>query len=187
MHIGKDTRIDAHVRLPQDTLYEDEYQSNYMIGDHSSIDFGFYCTSCLSVGDYVHIGPHCSVIGGIVSSLTMKHFSFLAAGCRVICATDEHLGEGIGIPWVPRGYRDKVINKPVVVESFAGVCTNAVILPGVTVREGSIIGAGCIVREDTSPWQIYIPGTGNSPIAVKLRPKEKIVNYAKELGYDISS
>ncbi len=40
---------------------EIKYQST--IGDHTAIDKGFYCTTQLIIGNYVHIGPYVTIIG----------------------------------------------------------------------------------------------------------------------------
>jgi len=175
MSVGIDVRIDETARL----------KGPHEIGNHVSIDYGTYCTVQLRIADYVHIGPHVSIIGGASATFSMGNFSFLAAGCRVICASDEHLGEGIGIPWIPKG-RDRVVERPITVADFAGVCTGAILMPGVTIAEGAIIGAGCIVRKSVDPWMVYIPGMAGEPMPVKVRPQDKIKATAKELGYDIS-
>lgn len=196
MPIGNDVIIDPTARMPSyktvieikdKGITEEKDHEDYTIGDHVSIDYGFYCTAKLKIGCYVHIGPHCSVIGGGMSCFTMGNFTFLAAGCRVICASDEHLGEGIGIPWIDKKYRDNVIIKPVEICNGAGVCTNCVLMPGVVIPEGAIVGAGCVVRKSLEPWTIYIPGMGGEPMPVKERRQDKIKSYAKELGYDFSS
>lgn len=169
--IDRDVMIDGSVRL----------KGPFEFGNHIAIDYGVYCTTRLRLGDYVHIGPHCSIIGGKKTSFTMKEFTFLAAGSRVICASDQHSkGEGFAIPWVPEQYRDEVIYGPVTIERFAGVCTGAILFPGVTIAEGSIVGAGCVVRHDTEPWMVYV---GNPMRMLKSRPKEKVMQYAKEMGY----
>jgi galactoside O-acetyltransferase len=53
-------------------------------------------------------------------------------------------------------------------------------MPGVTIAEGSVIGACSLVTKDTEPWTIYM---GVPARAVKIRKKEKMLQYAKELGY----
>lgn len=176
MPIGDDVRIDETVKL----------KGPYNIGSHVSIDYGTYCTVQLQIEDYVHIGPHVSIVGGESAYLGMGNFSFIATGCRVICASDEHCGEGIGIPWIPIG-RDVVIEKPVNISRFAGVCAGSILLPGTHVPEGTIVGAGCIVRKKLEPWLVYIPGMGGEPMPIKERRQDKIKEFAKELGYDISS
>ena len=44
--------------------------------------------------------------------------------------------------------------KPVRVHKHADVGTNAVILPGVTVGEGAIVGAGAVVTGDVAPYAV---------------------------------
>lgn len=150
------------------------------LGNHVAIDWGFYCTTQLKVGDYVHISPHCSVIGGANAILIMDHFSGLAAGCRIICASDLCLGDGIPNPTIPKKYRDAVKCEPVVFERFATAGSNVVIMPGVTIAEGCVLGANSFINKDTKPWMIYA-GTPARPI--KERKRDTILRYAEELGY----
>jgi acetyltransferase-like isoleucine patch superfamily enzyme len=51
-------------------------------------------------------------------------------------------------------------------------------MPGVTLAEGSILGANSLLTKDTEPWTIYV-GIPAKP--VKIRNKEKIIKYAKIL------
>jgi acetyltransferase-like isoleucine patch superfamily enzyme len=44
--------------------------------------------------------------------------------------------------------------KPVRIEAWADIGTNAVILPGVTVGRGSIVGAGAVVTHDVPPFSV---------------------------------
>mgnify|MGYP001559625033 CR=1 FL=1 len=53
-------------------------------------------------------------------------------------------------------------------------------MPGVTVAEGSVVGAGSFLNKNTKPWTIYM---GSPAKPVKTRPKEKMIEYAKKLGY----
>jgi acetyltransferase-like isoleucine patch superfamily enzyme len=105
-------------------------------GSHVSVDTGAYITTAAEVGDYVHIGPYVTVIGGPEARLVMRNFTNLAAGCRVICGSDRFMGEGlIGPASLPDEFKDQMKLKPVVLEDFANVGTNAVIMPGVTLAQ----------------------------------------------------
>ena len=152
------------------------------IGNNCAIDSGFYCTTALRIGDYVHIAPYVTVIGGSKTSLTVGHFSGIAAGSRIICASEKHMGEGLANPMVPDEYRDEVIMEPVVIEEFVTIGTNVVISPGVTVGQGAVIGANSFVNKNIEPWTVYV---GSPAKPLKLRKKEKMVEYAKALGYNI--
>lgn len=169
---GPDVYISDHVEIRRPHLVD--------VGSHVVIDHGFYCTTALDVGDYVHIAPYVTVIGGQRGLLRMAHFSTIAAGGRMICGGEEHLGAGSVGPIIPERYRDTLRIEPVVLEMFANVGTNVVVLPGVVLREGTVIGAGSVVTKSTEPWMIYA-GVPARPI--KPRFKETMLRFAKELGY----
>jgi galactoside O-acetyltransferase len=132
------------------------------------------------LGDYIHIAPYVTIIGGADGFLKMGHFASIAAGSRIICASDEHLGAGLPGPTIPEKYRDKIILAPVVFQNFANIGTNVVILPGVTLGEGSVVGACSLVKHNTEPWTIYA-GVPAKPL--RVRPKENMIKMARELGY----
>src|SRR6185437_11342973 len=79
------------------------------IGSHVAIDTGTYITTAANIGDYVHIGPYVTVIGGEQALLVMGNFTNLAAGCRVICGSDLFQGAGlIGPATLPKKYKDEM-------------------------------------------------------------------------------
>jgi len=169
---GKDVFISAQVEIRRPHLVS--------IGSHVAIDYGVYLTTAAELGDYIHIAPYVTIIGGEKGLLKMGHFTTIAAGSRLVCASDEHLGEGFVGPTIPAPYRDKVVIAPIVLENFASVGTNAVILPGVTLAEGCVIGACSLVNKSTEPWTIYA-GIPAKPI--KARRRDKMLAMARELGY----
>jgi acetyltransferase-like isoleucine patch superfamily enzyme len=151
------------------------------IGSHVAIDTGFYCTTAASLGDYIHVGPYVSVIGGAEAKLVLRNFNTIGAGSRVLCATDEFLGQGIvGIG--PAELRDNVRYGPVIFETFASIGTNVVIHPGVTLAEGSVVGSCSLVTKNTEPWTIYF---GIPAKAIRKRPRERMIAAARALNYNI--
>lgn len=175
--IGNDVCIGPYVDIRRPHLVS--------IGDHVAIDNGAYITTAAEIEDYVHIGPCVTVVGGERARLIMHNFTNLAAGCRVICGSDRFQGEGlIGPASLPDQYKDRMNLAPVVLENFANVGTNVVIMPGVTLAEGSVIGACALVTKSTEPWTIY---TGIPAKPIKTRPRETMIRYAEELGYVIGA
>ena len=150
-------------------------------GKHVAIDKGFYCTTKLEVGDYVHIAPYCTVIGGKDGKFIMEDFTGLSAGCRIVCCGDDYLSGHLMNPTVPIKFR-KVTNDSVVMKRFSCLGTNAVVLPGVVIAEGSVVGANSLITKSTEPWTVYV-GTPARPI--KTRPKDLSYRFARELGYDL--
>lgn len=151
------------------------------IGNHVGIDFGFVCTTGLMIGDYVHISPHVSVIGGKKTSLIVEDFCFISTGSRMICGSERFQGEGLIGPLIPEKYQDDQILKPIILKRFSGVCANSVVMPGVVMSEGSVLGANSFLKESTEPWTIY---AGSPARPIKQRKKEKMYLYAKEMGYE---
>lgn len=170
---GQDVFISANVEIRRPHLV--------IVGEHTAIDSGFYLTTAAQIGDYVHIAPYITVIGGPKAHFTMKHFSTLAAGSRIICGSDEHKGRGLVGPTIPTQYQDPMKLAPVVFEKFANVGTNVVVMPGVTLAEGCVVGACSLVTKSTEPWGIYV---GTPAKKVGERPREIMLQYAKELGYE---
>ncbi|MFN7952214.1 MAG: acyltransferase [bacterium] len=169
---GEDVFISGNVEIRRPHLVS--------VGNHVAIDSGFYCTTNAEIGDYVHIAPYTTVIGGEQGRFRMEHFSGIAAGVRIVCVSEEYQGEGLNSPTVPAAYRDRLIVGPVVLERFAGVGSNAVILPGVTLREGSVVSACSLVTQDTEAWTVY---AGIPARPVRRRPSEKMRAAAAALGY----
>ena len=162
--VGKNVFISSNVEIRRPHLVE--------IGSEVAIDSGFYLTTGANIGSYVHIGPYVSCIGGEDAKLTMQNFSTIAAGARLICAGDEHLGYGLVGPTIPAKYRDKRIGGSIMIEEYASIGTNSVIFPGLVVGEGSVISAGSVLTLSSEPWMIYA-GNPARPLMPRLDTEMK--------------
>jgi galactoside O-acetyltransferase len=47
--------------------------------------------------------------------------------------------------------------------------------------EGSVLGANSFLKSDTEPWTIY---AGSPAKPIKTRKSTKMIEYARELGYE---
>jgi galactoside O-acetyltransferase len=119
-----------------------------------------------------------TVIGGAESCLVVENFATIAAGARIICCGEEHLGHGLVGPTIPDKFADKLVGGKVVIKKFANILTNAVVFPGVTIGEGAIVGANTVMSFDAEPWTIYL---GNPARKIKQRDRQKMVTYGKSL------
>jgi galactoside O-acetyltransferase len=173
---GTDVFISSNVEIRRPHLVS--------IGSHVAIDTGFYCTTALEVGDYSHIGPYICIIGGAEGSFKMGHFTTVSAGTRLICVSDEFLGAGLVSTTIPAGFQDNRIKGPIVMEMFSNVGANSVVFPGVTMAEGSVLGACSMLTRDTEPWTIYV-GIPARPL--KSRRSDLMKEKAKQLGYEIAN
>lgn len=167
---GKDVRIADTAIIRNPDLVS--------IGDHVAIDDFVIITTGMELGDYVHISPHCSIIGGRNSLFVMEAFAGLAAGCRVVCGSDDYLGSGLTNPTVPLPFRANVKLTTVRMERHSLFGTNCVCHPGITAREGAVVGSCSLITKDLEPWTLFV---GVPCKALKPRQKERMLEMERLL------
>ena len=152
--------------MPKDIfIHKDaEFKIDPILGDHIAIDKGVYCTVNATIGDYTHISPYVTIIGGKTGEFISKGFNNIMAGARIICGSDRFDDSGLFGAMVPKEYKGKQIIEPVVMEMFSNIGTNAIVLPGSTLREGVLLTAGSLLMGDTEAWGVY---KGNPAVLVK--------------------
>jgi acetyltransferase-like isoleucine patch superfamily enzyme len=170
--IGEDIFLDSDVVIKQDNTIE---------GSHVAIDKGFYCTTNISIGSYVHIGPYVTIIGGKESNFVAKGFNNIMAGARVVCGSDRFDDTGLFGAMIPKEFKGTQIIKPVIMEEFSNIGTNAMVMAGSRLRKGVLLTAGSLLIGDTEEWGVY---KGNPAILVKKIDGTKIIEMAKKLGYE---
>jgi acetyltransferase-like isoleucine patch superfamily enzyme len=170
--VGNNVYISSNVRIRRPELFS--------MGSHIAIDWGFYCTAQVSLGDYIHIGPHVSCIGGKDGILKCAGFNNIMAGSRIICVSESFDNSGLFGSMIPDEYRGRLINAPVIMEPFSNVGTNAVVLPGSYLAMGVLITVGSVIRGKTEPWTVY---SGNPAKPVRQMDGRKAIENAKKMGY----
>ena len=147
-------------------------------GNHVAIDPFVHCTTELILGNYVHISPHVTIIGGEKGCFRVGNFCTVAAGCRIICSSDSFLGDGIvTAPGIPDEYRSVDFGF-VRMEDYSSLASNVVVCPNITIGEGAVVGANSFVDKDIPPWEIWL---GSPAKFLKRRPSELMKRYGKEL------
>lgn len=106
----------------------------------------------LIVGDYVHIASFAHVgIGG--GRIEIGDGAAICSGAKVLSGSNTAKGHYMSIA-APR-HLQHVEREYTVIGEGAFVASNAVILPGVTVGEFAVIGAGAVVTRDVPPRQFW--------------------------------
>jgi acetyltransferase-like isoleucine patch superfamily enzyme len=141
-----------------------EFKIDPILGDHIAIDKGVYCTVNATIGDYTHISPYVTIIGGKTGEFISKGFNNIMAGARIICGSDRFDDSGLFGAMIPKEYKGKQIIEPVIMEMFSNIGTNAIVLPGSILREGVLLTAGSLLMGDTEAWGVY---KGNPAVLVK--------------------
>lgn len=165
-----------------DNYFHKDVEIKYLnkIGDHTAIDKGFYCTTQIEIGSYVHISPYVTCIGGKNGLFVLKGFNNVMAGARIVCGSDRFDGSGLFGAMIPSELKGKQIIEPVIMEEFSNIGTNAIVLPGSTLRKGVLLSAGSLLIGDTEEWGVY---KGNPAVLVKKINKTETLERAKKLGY----
>lgn len=147
------------------------------IGDHVIVDDFVMLQggTGVEIGSYVHIASFASLTGG--GSARIGDFATISSGARVFTGTDVPDGSGLVNSTVPAELRS-VERSHVELGDHSFVSANAVVLPGITVGEGAVIGAGGLARDDVEPWTINV---GQPCRPVKQRPRDRVVALAEQL------
>jgi acetyltransferase-like isoleucine patch superfamily enzyme len=156
-----------------------EFKIDPILGDHIAIDKGVYCTVNATIGDYTHISPYVTIIGGKTGEFISKGFNNIMAGARIICGSDRFDDSGLFGAMIPKEYKGHQIIEPVIMEMFSNIGTNAIVLPGSTLREGVLLTAGSLLMGDTEAWGVY---KGNPAVLIKKIDPTIIKQKAKKLN-----
>lgn len=145
--------------------------SNVRIDGPSTIVVG--AQSELIIGSFVHIsaGAH------LAASCPMEFsdFSGLSQGVRIFTATDDYSGATLTNPTVPKEYK-AVTTGPVRLGRHVIVGVGSVILPNVTIGDGSSVGAMSLVTKSLPKWSVCV---GIPCRRVKDRAKDLLALEAK--------
>lgn len=154
---------------------------NIEVGDHVRID-GYTSiiatTGKLRIGNRIHIGGHCHFC--VAADLTFGDLGGTSQGVRIYTSTDDYSGQHLMGPMVPEEYRGAT-TAPVTVGKFAVIGSSSVILPGVTVAEGSVVGALSLVTKSLDPWGVYF---GSPAKRLKNRSRRILSMESEMMGLE---
>ena len=139
--LGHDVRIGRHVVCVHPETFD--IGDGVFIGDQSMIQ-GRFDGTC-RIGDHTWIGPQAYLDA---RDLVIEEYVGWGPGAKVLGS--EHTGLPADVPII----QSDLEIKPVRIGAWADIGVNAVILPGVTVGQGAIVGAGAVVTKDVPPFAI---------------------------------
>lgn len=119
--------VGSNVYIGAGTRLEGRHDGHCRIGDHVWIGpQSYFDARDLVLEDYVGWGPGAKVIGSM------------------------HTGDPLDVPII----QTDLVIRPVRIGYGADIGTNACVLPGVTVGEGSLVGSGAVVNRDVPPYAV---------------------------------
>lgn len=113
--------------LGDQAILQGRHDGTCVIGSHVWLGpQTFFDARDLTIGDYVGWGPGGKVLGS------------------------QHTGAPVDVPIT----RTDLVIRPIRIGPWVDVGVNSVVLPGVTVGQGAIIGAGAVLTRDVPPFAI---------------------------------
>jgi acetyltransferase-like isoleucine patch superfamily enzyme len=107
-------------------VYISAGKERVVIGKHTHINENTFIQAA-TIGDYVMIGPNVSLL------------------------SNSHNHNRLDIPMEMQGMTE---NMPVIIENDVWIGRNVVVLPGITIHQGSIVAAGAIVTKNVQSYSI---------------------------------
>jgi acetyltransferase-like isoleucine patch superfamily enzyme len=147
-------------------------------GSHNAVDVGVYISTNVTLNHYTHISPYVTIIGGSEGRFESKGFNNIMAGARIICGSDRFDDSGLFGAMIPEEYKGTQVIKPVIMEEYSNIGSNAIVLPGSILRKGVLLAAGSLLIGDTEEWGVY---KGNPAVLVKKIDGEKIIKLGEKL------
>jgi galactoside O-acetyltransferase len=124
------------------------------------------------------VSAYVTVVGGKESGLWLKGFNTIGPHTAMLCASDRFSGSGLVSVTIPREYRDIVDEGTIIVEEFANIGSNVVVMPKVHIGEGAVIGANSFVNRDLDPWGVYV---GTPVRKIRDRPSQIMKDAARKV------
>lgn len=142
----------CHVKISRYARFYDA--ANISIGDNVRIDDFCILSGKISLGSHIHIAAYSALYGGS-EGIEIEDFANLSSRISVYSVSDDYSGETLTNPTIPKEYKN-VCSAPIHIEKHVIIGSTSVVLPGVTIREGSSFGAFSFINRDSEPWSVNV-------------------------------
>lgn len=124
------------------------------LGNHVRIDPFCVISSSggVRLGNHVHVGAHSTLAGG--AGIEVHDYAAMSHGVRIFTVTEDLSGRFLTNPTVPDALR-RVKKGPVIMRPHSGLMAGTIVLPGVTIGEGSVVGAMSVARKSIPEWEMW--------------------------------
>lgn len=130
-------------------------------GTDVNIERNAVFTPELEIGNNSGVGIDCEVYGPVTIGDNVM------MGPEVVIYTSGHKHDRIDIPMMEQGSSE---TQPVTIGNDVWIGRRAIIMPGVTIGDGVIIGAGAVVTKNIEPYMVAV---GVPAKAIKSRLKNR--------------
>jgi acetyltransferase-like isoleucine patch superfamily enzyme len=132
---------------------------------------GAYAVGCskIEIGERVVIRPNCMLFGDSSTpetTITIEDDVMMGSGVHIYI--HNHRFDTLDKPLIDQGYYP---DKPVILKKGCWIGANVVILPGVTIGENSVVGAGSVVTKSIPSGVV---AAGNPARVIKSIGKNEV-------------
>ena len=124
-----------------------------VIGDHVRIDDFTILSGKITIGNYVHISAFCVLYGRF--GIEIGNFCGISPHSMLFSASDDFSGSYMISPLVPDELTNLTKGK-ISMQDYCQVGAASMVMPGVTMHEGSVCGAYTFVNHSLERWTINI-------------------------------
>jgi acetyltransferase-like isoleucine patch superfamily enzyme len=149
------SRIKGLVFIGENVMISDKcslYVTDLVIGDNVRIDDFCVLSGSIHFGNNIHIGAYCALYGKM--GIVMRDYTGLSPRCTVFSASDDFSGDFLISPMNPEKFTN-VRGGTVTLERFSQTGAGTVIMPALTIGEGTAIGAMSFVKHNVPSWEIW--------------------------------
>lgn len=155
--LGNNVLISRHTSIYSPELIK--------IGNHVRIDDFCILSGNIELRGYNHIGAFCGLFGK--AGIVLEDFSGLSGNCLVYSVSDDYSGRSLTNPTVPDIFKN-LKSGPVSIKRHCIIGAGSILLPNITIGEGSAVGALSVVSKNLEEWTVY---AGNPIVKIKERER----------------
>jgi galactoside O-acetyltransferase len=137
------------------------------IGNNVRIDDFCILSGNILLGSFIHISAFCALYGE--KGIEIEDYAGLSARCTIYSSVDDFSGNYLIGPMVDDQKRN-VIGGKVLIRKWAQIGASCVIMPNITIGEGTAVGAISFINRSLDEWTIF----AGCPVS-KIKNRNKII------------
>jgi len=122
------------------------------IGNNVRIDDFCLLSGSINLKNNIHISAFCALYGS--GGIVMEDYTGLSPRCTLLSATDDFSGEYFIGPLLESELTN-ITRGCIRLNSYSQLGANTVVMPNVTIGQGSVTGAMTFVNKSLGEWGIY--------------------------------